>query len=52
MKILAICGSPRIGNTYSALNTIKESFSDIDIEILMLKDLKFELCRGCYTGGL
>ena len=49
MKILAICGSPRKGNTYSALNTIKESFPDIDFEILMLKDLQFELCRGCYA---
>ena len=49
MKILAICGSPRKGNTYSALNTIKEGFPDIDFEILMLKDLQFELCRGCYA---
>ena len=35
MKILAICGSPRKGNTFSALKTIKEGFPDIDIEILM-----------------
>ena len=49
MKILAICGSPRKGNTYSALNTIKENFPDIDFEILMLKDLHFELCKGCYA---
>ena len=49
MKILAICGSPRKGNTYAALKTIKENFPDIDFEILMLKDLHFELCRGCYA---
>jgi multimeric flavodoxin WrbA len=49
MKILAICGSPRKGNTYSALKTIQDNFQDIEIEIIMLKDLNFELCRGCYT---
>jgi len=48
MKIIAICGSPRKGNTYSVLNTIKESFPDVDIKILMLKDLDFKLCKGCY----
>lgn len=49
MKILAICGSPRKGNTYSALKTIQDSFPDIDFELLMLKDLHFELCKGCYA---
>ena len=49
MKILAICGSPRKRNTYSALNTVKENFPEIDFEILMLKDLHFELCKGCYA---
>ena len=41
MKIVAICGSPRKGNTYSVLDNIKESFPDIDFKILMLKDLNF-----------
>ena len=49
MKILAICGSPRKGNTYSALRVIKDRCTDVDFEILMLKDLNFELCRGCYA---
>ncbi len=49
MKILAICGSPRKGNTYAALQNIKDIFSDIHIEILLLKDLDFEFCRGCYA---
>jgi len=49
MKILAICGSPRKGNSYSALNTIKDNFPDITFKILMLKDIQFELCRGCYV---
>lgn len=49
MKIIAICGSPRKGNTYSVLNTIKDYFPDIDYKILMLKDLHFEMCKGCYS---
>ena len=49
MKIIAICGSPRKGNTYSVITAIKESFPDIDFKILMLKDLNFEMCKGCYS---
>ena len=48
MKILAICGSPRKGNSYKALNEIREEFPQIDFEILHLKDLDFKLCKGCY----
>lgn len=49
MKILAICGSPRKGNTYKVLKSIQESFPDIDYKIEMLKDLNFDLCKGCYS---
>jgi len=49
MKIAAICGSPRKGNTYEVLNSIMENHQDIDYKILMLKDLNFELCKGCYS---
>ena len=49
MKIISICGSPRKGNTYSVLNVLKESFPDIDFKILMLKELNFEMCKGCYS---
>jgi multimeric flavodoxin WrbA len=49
MKILAICGSPRKGNTYSALQAIRERFPDLDYEIVMLKDIHLELCKGCYN---
>ena len=48
MKILAICSSPRKGNTYSALKVI-EDYPNIDYKILMLKDLDFKMCMGCYT---
>jgi len=49
MKIVAICGSPRKGNTYKVFDTIKENFPEIDFKTLMLKDMNFELCRGCYS---
>ena len=49
MKILAIGGSPKKGNTYSVLNEIKENYPDIDYNLLMLKDVNLEHCKGCYT---
>ena len=49
MKILAICGSAKKGNTYSVLNTIKEEYPDIDFKILMLKDANLKPCLGCYV---
>ena len=49
MKILAICGSPKEGNTYSALNDIKENYPNINFKILMLKDVDLKPCLGCYV---
>lgn len=49
MKLLAICGSPRKGNSYKALGTIRDAFPDIDLEILQLYEMNFSLCRGCYS---
>lgn len=49
MKIVAISGSPRKGNTYSALKGIKESNSEIDLQIISLKEKNLEMCRGCYV---
>lgn len=48
VKILAICGSPRKGNSYSVLSSIKENYPDIEFKILMLNDLNLEMCKGCY----
>ncbi|MFC2112645.1 flavodoxin family protein [Bacteroidota bacterium] len=48
MKILAISGSPRKGNTFSVLNSIKENYPEIDFKLIQLSDLNFEYCRGCY----
>jgi len=49
MKLLAICGSPRKGNTYSALNSIIDNYPDIDFKLLQLSDMDFQLCKGCYA---
>ncbi len=49
MKILAICGSPRKGNSYAALKSIQEKFPEIDFKILMLNEMNLEKCRGCYV---
>jgi multimeric flavodoxin WrbA len=49
MKILAICGSPHKGNSYSILQTIKEEYPSLVVKIIMLKDMNLELCRGCYS---
>lgn len=48
MKILAICGSPHRGNTYSVLNSIQEDYPDIDYKLLMLNELDLKQCLGCY----
>lgn len=50
MKILAIMGSARKGNTYRAVQRIEENLKkhgDVDFEYLYLKDAKLETCRGC-----
>ena len=49
MKILAICGSPRRGNCYSVLDSIKENYPTIDFKLLMLNEVNLEQCRGCYV---
>ena len=49
MKILAISGSHRKGNSYSVLSKIQELYPSIDYELLMLKDSNIEDCRACYV---
>ncbi len=48
MRVLAICGSPRKGNTYSVLSKLKEAYPSIDFKLLELSELNIEQCRGCY----
>ena len=47
-KILAICGSPRSGNTYKSLEQISLLFPALNIEILPLMDIHLEPCKGYY----
>ena len=49
MKLLAICGSPHKGNTYSLLKSVEDNISNIDYKLLMLNESNLEMCRGCYT---
>lgn len=49
MKILAICGSPRKGNTYSILRSIQENYPELDVKLLKLSEMNFEFCKGCYV---
>lgn len=52
MKILAINGSPHYGNTAEKIDIIKTKFlnySDVDFEIINLKDITVKSCKGCFT---
>ena len=49
MKIVAVCGSPHKGSCYSVLSTIAETHPEIDYKLIMLGELNFEPCRGCYA---
>lgn len=49
MKILAICGSPRKGNTEIMLNKVLEGAESkkAETEIVLLRTKKIEHCTGC-----
>ena len=49
LKILAICGSPRQGNTYEILHMLKHEYPEIDFRILMLSEMDLKDCIGCYS---
>ena len=48
MKVLAISGSPRKGNTDYILSKIYEKL-DSEKELIFLRDLKLEHCTGCLS---
>ena len=51
MKVIAICGSPRSGNTEFILKRIltqSEKF-ETSVELVLLKDKRIEYCNGCLT---
>ncbi len=47
MKILAICGSPRKGNTEFMLNTILDAITDHETELILLREKNIQHCTGC-----
>lgn len=53
IKILGISGSPRVGNTETAINIAleasKEVHPDIETEFISLAPLKINPCVGCYS---
>lgn len=50
MKVLGICGSPRVGNTEYYINVVLEELKKkgIEVEFIRLKDRKINQCEGCY----
>ena len=51
MKVLAVIGSPRKGNSYKLTQKIEERLKqhDIDFEYLFLKDYELGNCTGCHA---
>ncbi len=49
MRIIAVVGSNRRGNTYSMVEAACHGLSDSEVELLHLKDLNIESCDGCLT---
>ncbi len=46
MKVLAICGSPRKGNTEFMLNKVLEGVGNVEKELILLRELRIEHCDG------
>jgi len=49
MKVLAICGSPHKGDSYSTLRDIKQNNPNVNFKILLLREFNLKDCMGCYT---
>ena len=48
LKILAICGSPGLGNTYKVLRSIEATYPNIELNIVRLSKINLKSCKGCY----
>jgi Multimeric flavodoxin WrbA len=52
MRVLAIMGSPRKGDSYHVTKLMEEkmkSLGEVEFEYLLIKDANLESCRGCFT---
>jgi multimeric flavodoxin WrbA len=47
MKILAICGSPRKGNTEFMLKTVLNEITNHEKELVLLREKSIKHCDGC-----
>ncbi len=49
MRVLAIVGSSRRGNTYAMVEAATHELTakDCDVELIHLRDVKLEVCDGC-----
>jgi len=49
MKVIAVCGSPRKGNTELMLDTIIKRFAEkgADVELILLRKKSIKSCTGC-----
>ena len=51
-KVLAVIGSPRVGETYKAVSNFVRAlnnFCDAEVEFVMLSKVGFENCTGCHS---
>lgn len=51
MKIMAIIGSARKGNSFSMVQSIKETIlnAGVELEVVHLRDFSMEFCDGCLS---
>jgi len=49
MKILAICGSPKKGNTEFMLNTVLNEITNHEKELILLREKDIKRCTGCLS---
>ncbi|WP_315117001.1 flavodoxin family protein [uncultured Clostridium sp.] len=50
MKVIGICGSPRIGNTEFYINLVLNDLKEngFEVELIRLRDKNIGQCEGCY----
>lgn len=49
MRIIAIAGSVRRGNSYAMVEAACHALDDCDVEFMHLKDTQLHVCDGCLT---
>lgn len=49
MRIVAIVGSSRRGNTYAMVEAGCHALKDCDVELIHLKDVDIKVCDGCLS---